>query len=145
MVAPSRAGSTRAGASGGRRPRTAGASGGRAPSGRGGRPGGPVTLGKGRRPGVAIAADGTAIVVWTAGHELRFVRKPPGRAFTRAARLAAPGSKIGDDDAHLAAQPAGRTLVVYENSYRTPSGQFVSRLRAVVLSRGGRPGAPQEL
>lgn len=105
----------------------------------------PATLGKGLRPAVAIAASGTQTVVWTSGTTLRFARRTPGHPFSSPAQLVAPGSKIGDDEAKVAAQPGGGTLVVYENADRDARGTYTTRLRSVLISAKGQVGAIQEL
>lgn len=110
-----------------------------------GRFGTPVTLGKGLRPAVAVTASGTQIVVWSDGRRLRFARRTPGHRFSHPAQLATPGSKIGDDDAKLAVQPDGSTLVVYQNAWRDSRGTYSTRLRNVVISAAGHAGAVQTL
>jgi hypothetical protein len=88
---------------------------------------------RGLRPTTAMAADGTATVVWLDAHgTLRFARRRPDRhRFGTSAVLAPRGSKRGDDSPKAAAEPDGSTVVVYESS---------GRVRAVTISAAGRPG-----
>jgi hypothetical protein len=89
---------------------------------------------RGLRPSPTIAADGTVTVVWEQGEALRFARGKAGR-FGRSQRLAA-GSRREDGAARAAAQPDGSVVVAYESG---------DELRAVMLSRAGRTGAPVTL
>ena len=92
------------------------------------------------RPAVTMAANGTAVVVWSAGGQLRYVRRAPGHGFSRPANLV-PGSKEGDDMPKTAIQPDGSTLVLYENTTRTAAG-YVTELRSVRIRPGRRPTNP---
>ncbi len=96
----------------------------------------PITMGIGLRPSVAVAPDGTQVVVWSASGGLLFARRAPGHRFSTARRLLASGGTASDDSPKLAAQPDGSTVVVYESR---------AGLSTVTISPAGRPGARRTL
>jgi len=93
---------------------------------------------RGLRPAPAIGPDGTITVVWQGDHgTLRFARRAARRArFEASVRLAARGTKRGDDSARVAAEPDGSAVVVYESG---------DNVRTVTISSSGTPGAPATL
>ncbi|HVP01886.1 MAG TPA: hypothetical protein VMT10_04890 [Solirubrobacteraceae bacterium] len=111
---------------------------------RAGRFGRPVDLGPGLRPAVVLG-DARATVVWTRRHSLYVSRAGADGRFSTPRQLIPPGSKIGDDFAHLAAQPGGSIVVAYTNAFREPSGKYTTRLRAVTLSATGAVGPVRDL
>lgn len=111
---------------------------------RSGRFGRPVDLGPGYRPSVAMAG-GRVTVVWTRGRSLYVSRAGVDGRFSTPRELVDPGSKVGDDSAHLTAQPGGGVLVSYKNAFRDRSGTYTTRLRAVMLSADGTAGPVRDL
>jgi len=59
--------------------------------------------------------------------------------------LTPPASKEGDDEPQLALRPDGSVVVFYDSPFRSPSNEYVERLRALVISRAGHPSAPVTL
>jgi hypothetical protein len=57
----------------------------------------PITMGAGLRPSVAVARDGSQVVVWSASRGLLFARRVPGHRFSRARRLLSSGATRNDD------------------------------------------------
>lgn len=112
----------------------------------GGRFGRPVAVGRGGTPSVALAADGSATIVFSARGTLRFARRTgaAGR-FGAPRRLAAPGSREGDGEPFAVARPGSSVLVLYESPFRSPAGEYVTRLRAVDITAGGVTRAVTEL
>jgi hypothetical protein len=107
-----------------------------------GRAGRATNLGIGLRPSVAMADDGNAVVVFSRRGQLRFARRAPGHGFNSPRDLTPKGSKNGDEDPQLVAEPDGAVVVLYENSYRDSKGKYFVRLRSVTLPRSGAATNP---
>ena len=97
-------------------------------------------VGSGLRPAVAINRAGAAVVVFAEGRSLRAaVRAPGARRFGPARAITTPAARFdAADSPQVAADAAGRFVVLYERSSRT-SGQYVTDVRALTLTAAGRP------